>query len=116
MMQSLGRRYVQYINHRHQRSGTLWSGRYKTSVIDSETYLLSCYRYIELKPMHNGYVDSPEQYKWSSFNHHTGRLKNDLITEHHLYNKLGKNWHERANQYNKQFLYEIGRASYRERV
>lgn len=107
MMQSLGRRYVQYINHRHQRSGTLWSGRYKSSVIDSEAYLLSCYRYIELKPMHHGYVDSPEQYKWSSFNHHTGRLKNDLITEHHLYNKLGKNWHERANQYNQQFLYEF---------
>ena len=107
MMQSLGRRYVQYINHRYQRSGTLWSGRYKSSVIDSDAYLLSCYRYVELKPMHDGLVENPEDYYWSSFNHHTGRKKNKFITDHSLYLKLGDTWHERANHYNQQFTYEF---------
>ena len=84
MMQSLGRRYVQYVNHRYQRSGTLWGGRYKSSVIDSEAYLLTCYRYVELKPMHEGIVESPE-FTSVSFNHHTGRKKSKILEDHRLY-------------------------------
>ena len=56
-MQSVGRRYVQYINKTYHRSGTLWEGRYKASIVDAEDYLLACYRYIELKPViNNGYI------------------------------------------------------------
>ncbi|MBL4827423.1 MAG: transposase [Spongiibacteraceae bacterium] len=103
MMQSLGRRYVQYINHRYQRSGTLWSGRYKSSLIDSEAYLLSCYRYVELQPLYQGITDSPEKYRWTSFHHHTQTKPNHLIYDHRLYHALGENKEDRANHYRETF-------------
>ena len=109
MMQSLGRRYVQYVNHRYQRSGTLWGGRYKSSVIDSDAYLLTCYRYVELKPMHEGIVDGPELYPWSSFAYHTGRGDNDLIIDHRLYLALGETSEERADGYSELFRFEFDR-------
>ena len=58
-MQALGRRYVYYINKTYRRSGTLWEGRYKASLVDSEAYLLSCMRYIELNPVRAGMVNHP---------------------------------------------------------
>ncbi|MAD44749.1 MAG: transposase [Oceanospirillaceae bacterium] len=109
MMQSLGRRYVQYINHRYQRSGTLWAGRYKSSVIDSEAYLLTCYRYVELKPMHEGLVEGPELYPWSSFRHHTGREDNPLISDHKLYLELADTREDRADEYSKLFRFRFDR-------
>ena len=108
-MQSLGRRYVQYINHRYQRSGTLWAGRYKSSVIDSDAYLLTCYRYVELKPMYEGLVDSPELYAWSSFNYHTGREPSDLIADHRLFMNLGDTHEDRADEYSAMFRFRFDR-------
>lgn len=67
MMQSIGRRYVQYFNHTYRRSGTLWEGRFKSCLVDSEQYLLECYRYIELNPVRAGMVDEPSKYRWSSY-------------------------------------------------
>ena len=67
MMQALGRRYVRYFNHQYQRSGTLWEGRFKSSVVQSETYLLECYRYIELNPVRASMVGAPAEYPWSSY-------------------------------------------------
>ena len=67
MMQALGRRYVYYINKNYQRSGTLWEGRYKASLIDSERYLLTCMRYIELNPVRAKMVEHPGEYPWSSY-------------------------------------------------
>ena len=62
MMQMLGRYYVQYYNYTNKRSGTLWEGRYKASLIDSETYTLLCYRYIELNPLRADMVQHPSEY------------------------------------------------------
>ena len=68
MMQSVGRRYVQYVNKRNQRTGTLWEGRYKASLVEAERYLLTCQRYIELNPVRaKGLADRPENYRWSSY-------------------------------------------------
>ena len=67
VMQSLGRRYVQYINHTYRRSGTLWEGRYKSSLINAEEYLLACYRYIELNPVRANMVSHPADYRWTSY-------------------------------------------------
>jgi putative transposase len=67
MMQSVGRRYVQYVNYCNKRSGTLWEGRYKASLVQSERYLLVCSRYIELNPVRAGMVTRPEAYRWSSY-------------------------------------------------
>lgn len=109
MMQSVGRRYVQYANHRYQRSGTLWGGRYKSSLIDSQAYLLSCYRYVELKPMIAGVCDDPSTYRWSSFHHHVGQERNHLIQDHKLYLSLGDDDDERALGYRKLFNYDFDR-------
>jgi len=67
MMQTLGRYYVQYFNYHHNRTGTLWEGRYKSTLISTEQYLLICMRYIELNPVRAGMVENPSDYLWSSY-------------------------------------------------
>ena len=84
-MQSLGRRYVRRFNDRHRRSGTLWEGRYKATIIESERYLIACMAYIELNPVRAGMVGLPGDYPWSSYAHQTGVRHDLLITPHALY-------------------------------
>ena len=67
VMKVVGSRYAQYMNKKYNRTGTLWEGRHKPSVIDSQTYLFTCYRYIELNPVAAGMVARPEEYQWSSY-------------------------------------------------
>lgn len=113
MMQSLGRRYVQFVNHRYKRSGTLWAGRYKSSLIDSDAYLLTCYRYVELRPLYLGLADALSAYRWSSFNHHANNDtvgdENEVISDHRLYLELGETPPERAEAYRKLFSYRFDR-------
>ena len=89
MMQSVGRSYVRYFNKRHNRSGTLWEGRYKSSLIDSEAYLLTCMSYIDLNPVRAGVSDSAEAFNWSSYKHLIGQKIDKLVTPHPLYWALG---------------------------
>jgi len=89
MMQWIGRYYVPYFNQKYGRCGTLWQGRYKTAVIDSERYFLICSRYIEMNAVRAGIVAAPENYLWSSYHHHVGERQDALITEHPLYWALG---------------------------
>jgi len=90
MMQTLGRYYVQYFNYMYKRTGTLWEGRYKASLIDTERYLFTCMRYIELNPVRaKGMVDHPSEYPWSSYRHNALGVTDKLITEHSLYKQLG---------------------------
>jgi putative transposase len=67
LFQGLGRHYVRYVNDTYRRHGGLWEGRYKCNVIESETYLLSCMRYIEMNPVRAAMVDHPAKYRWSSY-------------------------------------------------
>ena len=67
MMQSLGRFYVRYINTKYERTGTLWEGRYKSTLVDSEVYLLTVSCYIELNPVRTGMVSHPSEYPLSSY-------------------------------------------------
>ncbi len=90
VMQSLGRCYVQYFNGRYKRTGTLWEGRYKATVIDSERYLLTCYRYIELNPVRAGMVAHPADYVWSSYGFNGLGKKSSLVRPHPVYLALGK--------------------------
>lgn len=99
MMQWVGRYYVPYFNRKYGRSGTLWQGRYRTSVIDSEQYFITCSRYIELNPLRAGMVLSPGDYPWSSYPHHIGVSANPLITDHPLYWALGNTPFEREATY-----------------
>lgn len=90
MMQAIGRRYVYYINKNYNRTGTLWEGRYKSSLIDSDNYLLTCMRYIELNPVRAGLVKHPGEYKWSSYHANAQGSKDSIIESHPLYNALDK--------------------------
>ena len=88
-LQSVGRRYVQYFNYSYGRTGTLWEGRYKATLIDSERYLLTCMRYIELNPVRAGMVDHPGSYPWSSYLFNANGDENHMVTPHMLYKRLG---------------------------
>jgi putative transposase len=88
MMQDLGR-YVRVINSIHGRTGSLWEARYRSSLVDSEGYLLTCHRYIELNPVRAGLVSDPVSYPWSSHLHYAANRSNGLITEHPVYLGLG---------------------------
>lgn len=94
-MQSLGRRYVGWFNLRHGRSGTLWEGRFRCAVIETERYLLTCMRYIELGPVRAGMVARAADYRWSSASFHLGERLDELVTDHSLFWALGNTPFER---------------------
>jgi putative transposase len=99
LMQSLDRNYVKYVNAACKRTGTLREGRYKSSLIDSERYLLACYRYIERNPVRAGMVKQADDYRWSSYGVHAQGLPSDLIVDHPVYTARGKDEKERAEAY-----------------
>lgn len=89
MMQTLGRNYVAYVNGRYRRTGTLWEGRYKSCLVDSDRYVLICYRYIELNPVRAGMVATPIEYRWSSHRCNAAGETDALIRPHAQYLALG---------------------------
>ncbi|RTL32991.1 MAG: transposase [Burkholderiales bacterium] len=99
MMQALGRRYVGWFNARHQRSGTLWEGRFRAGLIEGERHLMACMRYIELNPVRAGLCQRPEEWTWSSAAHHLGLARQGLISEHPLYWSMGNTPFEREHAY-----------------
>ena len=107
MMQSLGRKYVQYFNYTYQRTGTLWEGRYKSSLISKDNYLLTCSRYVELNPIRAGMVKNPTDYPWSSYISKAEGRPDELIDEDPVYIGLGKTDKERQSNYKKLFLEDI---------
>ena len=107
VMQFLGRYYVQYFNHQYQRTGTLWEGRYKATLLDSEQYLLTCSRYIELNPVRANMVRFPEDYPWSSYQVNALGQEDPLLTPHSIYQDLGKNTVERCKNYRELFNHHV---------
>lgn len=89
MMQALGRRYVRYFNDSQKRTGTLWEGRYKSTLIQTERYLLACMAYIDLNPVRAGMVMQARDYPWSSHAHYVGLRIDKLLTPHALVWDLG---------------------------
>ena len=89
LMQYLGRSYVRLFNRRHSRTGTLWEGRFRSSLIQSARYLLACQRYIEMNPVRAGLVTHPSEYHWSSY--HTNALgrHSGFLVPHESYLSLG---------------------------
>jgi putative transposase len=96
VMQSVGRRYVARFNLTYGRTGTLWEGRYKATVIETESYLFACYRYIELNPVRAGLVKDPRTYPWSSHRANGFGDSDPLVSPHDLYTRLGR--HASARQ------------------
>ena len=110
VLQSVGRRYVQYVNYTYRRTGTLWEGRFKAAIIDSEQYLLTCYRYIELNPVRAGRVTHPSDYPWSSYRAHAQGAEDPLIQDHDLYLCLGKTTEDRQQAYRNLFSAHLDEA------
>ena len=101
LLQTLGRQYVRYFNYAYQRSGTLFEGRYKSSVVQHEEYFLNCLRYIELNPVRAGMVKDPGDYKWSSYRAHAFGVRPRMWTGHEQYLRMGGNDKERHSCYRK---------------
>jgi putative transposase len=99
LMKLLGQRYVQYVNRRYRRSGTLWEGRFRSCVVDDEAYLLGCSRYIELNPVRAGMVKHPREYPWSSYRMNAQGKTDGLIQAHPIYTALGSQPQERRAAY-----------------
>lgn len=107
VMQSLGRRYVQYVNHVYRRMGTLWEGRFKSSLVDTDNYLLTCRRYIELNPVRAGMVEAPDEYRWSSYRCNTFGEETTLVDSHVLYRQLGSTRDERLHYCRELFRHHL---------
>ena len=98
-MQMLGRYYVQRFNHVYGRTGTLWEGRYRATMIDSQAYLLTCMRYIELNPVRAGMVAHPAEYPWSSYRGNAAGMSDCVLTAHEEYRRLGGTLNTRQTAY-----------------
>jgi len=112
LMKVVCSRYAQYINKKYSRTGTLWSGRHKSSAVDSDTYLLKCYRYIELNPVTAGMVNQPQDYLWSSYHHNALGNTNSLISPHACYRALGQSKCIRLPRYRALFKEALSAVDY----
>ena len=99
LMKHLGQRYVQYVNRTYRRSGTLWEGRFRSCLAQSESYVLTCYRYIELNPVRAGMVSHPGAYPWSSYRANGEGRANLLMSPHDEYLRLGQDDASRCTAY-----------------
>ncbi|MCW8090691.1 transposase [Alteromonas sp. ASW11-130] len=107
MMQSLGRMYVRYFNQKYTRTGTLWEGRFHSSLVCTEEYLLTLYRYIELNPVRAKMVCDAVEYKWSSYKINALGVKSSLCTPHPIYMSLGQTKIIRLKSYRALFASKI---------
>ncbi len=107
LMKHLGQRYVQYVNRAYRRSGTLWEGRFRSCLAQSDGYVLTCYRYIELNPVRADIVGHPREYRWSSYLTNAEGKATGLITPHREYVRLAKDAAERRSSYRALFRSEL---------
>ena len=99
MMQSLGRLYVPYFNARYGRTGGLWEGRFRATVLDPVAYFVPCACLIEYQPVSTGLVADVAAYPWSSHAHHAGHQKEPWLSDHPAYWALGNTPFEREAAY-----------------
>jgi len=107
MMKALGQRYVQYVNRTYRCSGTLWEGRFRSCLLQEETYLLACQRYIELNPVRAGMVAHPGEYRWSSYRANAQGEDSAIVRPHERYLALGADPETRQSAYRDLFQHEL---------
>ncbi len=103
VMKAMGTGYVQPLNKKYGRTGTLWEGRYRASLVQDEAYLLTCYKYIELNPVRAGLVSAPGDYPYSSFAFNADGRPNHLLTPHGIYESLARTDGARRAAYRRLF-------------
>ncbi|MEI6545556.1 MAG: transposase [Burkholderiales bacterium] len=103
LMQTVGRRYVRWFNRRHASSGTLWEGRFRSSLIETDRYLIACQRYIETNPVRAGMVEAVADWAWSSHRHNVGLTADPLVKAHPTIWALGNTPFERESAYRRLF-------------
>ncbi len=103
LMQSLGRRYVGHVNRLYGRTGTLWEGRFKSTIVDAEDYVLACYRYIEANPLRARMVERAEDHRWSSHGANAFGQSDTLVSHHGCYRALGRTQALRQAAYRSMF-------------
>jgi len=99
LMKKLGQCYVQYVNHNLRRSGTLWEGRFRSCMVNSDSYVLACYRYIEFNPVRAGMVAQPREYRWSSYRVNAEGEVDGFIKTHSAYDALSEHPEQRYGAY-----------------
>jgi putative transposase len=114
LMKFLGQRYVQYVNRAYKRSGSLWEGRFRSSLVQTERYVLGCYRYIEMNPIRAAMVKHPMDYPWSSYAANAEGRPVGWITPHGEYLALGLDDLTRRAAYRGLFETELDRELLRE--
>lgn len=107
MMQDVGRRYVRVLNNVHGRTGTLWEGRFRSSLVHDERYFMTLHRYIERNPVRAGLARMPGEYLWCSYAHYSGSCVNPLITEHPTFQALAPTLTERRAAFRELFAQDI---------
>jgi len=107
LMKFLGQRYVQYVNRTCRRTGSLWEGRFRSSLVQTERYLLGCYRYIEMNPVRANMVKHPIEYPWSSYAANAEGKPVAWITPHGEYLALGLDDERRRAAYRGLFTTEL---------
>jgi putative transposase len=105
-MKIVGSRYAQYINKKYKRTGTLWEGRHRSSLVQEDKYLLTCYRYIELNPVRAGMIKRPEEYSWSSYGANAWGDAS-WLSQHKEYRRLGRSQDERCYAYRELFRHQF---------
>jgi len=98
-LQSIGRSYVRYFNNRHKRSGPLFDGRYRCTVLQAERYLLPCMALMDSNPVRSGLVATASDYAWSSHRHYIGMQVDRLVHPHALVWALGNTPFAREARY-----------------
>lgn len=111
LMQTLGRMYVRYFNHTYDRTGALFEGRYRSSIVQEDRYLLNCQRYIELNPVRAGMVKDPGDYRWSSYRAHAFGTPVKLWAPHSTYLALGATSSDRQTNYREYFSTELAETA-----
>jgi putative transposase len=111
VMQSVGGKYGRYFNDRHGRTGTVWEGRYRATVISTDTYLFTCSRYIEENPVRAGMVIDPGGYRWSSYAANALGAADSLVTPHERYRSLGPSESSCKDAYRALFFHTIERSA-----
>ncbi len=114
VIQLLGRRYVRHVNGSYRRTETLWEDRFKACIVETERYLLTCHRYIELNPVRAQMVETPHAYRWSSYSANALGVPDPVITPHSEYLRLGRDAQERQKTYRDLFGEHLASAVLRD--